>query len=271
MDNAKRVAAKIASDWVQKLIEDPPFGDPPFRLGLGSGSTADEFIRLLGKFPKRLRRDLVCVATSERTSRAAKRAGLGLAEFTSLECGLDACVDGADEIDPQLNLIKGGGGALFREKIVAEYSSLFVVIADSSKCVEVLGQHPLPVEVVPFGLNATWEDVEFELDLLNYVVDEDTIRLRGEDGPFVTENGNCVLDLRLRRIGDPYELDEALSGITGVVTSGLFLGLVDYCMTVGPNGTAEVRSAVGTTVAEDDVKELAASAAENSQSNGADP
>jgi ribose 5-phosphate isomerase A len=211
-DRAKRAAAERAVALVA----------PGMRLGLGSGSTAAWFVRLLAE--RRLA-DLTCVATSSATAALAAELGLTVRELD--EVGrLDLAVDGADEVDPARRLIKGGGGALLREKIVATASDRFVVIADAGKRVATLGAFPLPVEVVRFGVAATARGIERALAGAD--VDGRTARLRldGETA-FVTDEGHHILDLHLRRIGEPSALAAALSGVPGVVEHGLFLGMAE--------------------------------------------
>ena len=222
-DDFKRQAAAEAV----KLVE------TGMRLGLGTGSTAAHFVDLLGARVK-AGIDVLCVPTSEATRWQA--AGLGIRLTTLDETPeLDLTVDGADEIDDELRLIKGGGGALLREKIVAAVIDRLVVIADASKRVATLGAFPLPVEVVRFGLVATTNMVR---DLAAEAGCAGNIALRmGRDGqPFVTDNGNYILDCAFGAIEDPEMLDEALKIVPGVVENGLFLGLADLAIVAGPGG-----------------------------------
>lgn len=194
---------------------------PGMKLGLGSGRTAEAFVRILGD---RVRSglDIVGVPTSERTARLAEAEKIPLTTL-DLEPVLDLTVDGADEIGPGLALVKGGGGALLREKIVAAASRRMVVAADESKLVDVLGAFPLPIEVAPFGLAATKrsiEEVAARLGLFGPV----SLRLEG-GRPFVTDGGHHILDASFGRIPDPAALATALSSIPGVVEHGLFLGI----------------------------------------------
>lgn len=206
---------------------------PGMRLGLGTGSTAAHFVDLLAE---RVRGglDVVGVPTSEATRMQAERLGVPL---TTLEetPRLDLTVDGADEVDHQLRLIKGGGGALLREKIVAAASERMVVIADSTKLVTRLGKFPLPVEVVRFGLRSTEIHVAEQAEEAGCI---GPIRLRTNAGgvPFVTDNGNCILDCAFGQIAEPELLGEALSAIPGVVEHGLFIGLADVAILAGSNG-----------------------------------
>ena len=229
-DDWKRQAAEQALDYVQDGM----------KLGLGTGSTAAKFVELLGA---RVRSGLkvVCVPTSEATRAQAAALDIPLTTLDETPA-LDLTVDGADEIDEELRLIKGGGGALLREKIVAVASDRVVIIADHSKRVDVLGKFPLPLEVVPFGLAATEGLISRLAD--NSELDSE-IKLRlGTDGkPFVTENGNHILDCAFGSIDDPEGLDDALKLVPGVVESGLFLGIADVGIIAGPKGV-EVLSGI---------------------------
>jgi ribose 5-phosphate isomerase A len=209
-DRQKRAAAERALEFVK----------PGMRLGLGSGSTARHFVDLVGeKVAAGL--DVRCVATSETTQAQAKGLGIPLATLEELP-ELDLTIDGADEIAPDLSLIKGGGGALLREKIVAAASRRMVVIADASKLVSRLGAFPLPVEVVPFGLAATRRHIARAVAELGL---GRSIGLRGGSTPFVTDGGHYILDCSLGAIPDPERVSTNLSLIPGVVEHGLFIGL----------------------------------------------
>ncbi|MBA5779358.1 ribose-5-phosphate isomerase RpiA [Stappia sp. F7233] len=206
------------------------------RLGLGTGSTAEHFVRLLG--PRvRAGLDVVGVPTSERTAALARSEGIRLATLEELP-ELDLTVDGADELDSELALIKGGGGALLREKIVASASARMIVIADASKKVETLGAFPLPIEVVPFGLGATRRAIAKVLEELGYTP---RLSLRGGDAsPYVTDGHHHILDADLRQIGAPRALSDALLRIPGVVEHGLFLGLAAAAYIAGDAGVEKV-------------------------------
>jgi ribose 5-phosphate isomerase A len=205
---------------------------PGMTLGLGTGRTADHFVRLLGE-KVRAGLDIVGVPTSERTASLARAEGVPL---TTLEDHprLDLAVDGADEIDPELRLIKGAGGALLREKIVAAAAKRMLVVADRGKLVRTLGAVPLPVEVIPFGIGATRvaiEAVAREMHLSG------EIRLRrAGDKPFVSDGGHYILDASFGRIPDPDALALALNGIPGVVEHGLFIGLASAAIVGGEDG-----------------------------------
>ncbi len=223
-----------ADDWKRMAAERAlSFVEPKMRLGLGTGSTAAKFIEALAAKVKQ-GLELVCVPTSEATRMQAHAAGITIATLDEVPF-LDLTVDGADELDGDLRLIKGGGGALLREKIVATASERMVVIADASKRVEALGAFPLPVEVVRFGLTATRNMIEM---LAADAGCRGDIRLRlGFDRqPFVTDGGNYIFDCAFGRIDDPESLDEALKFIPGVVENGLFLGIADAAVIAGPDG-----------------------------------
>jgi len=206
------------------------------RLGLGSGSTAAHFVKLLGtRVAAGLK--VVGVATSERTASLARDVGVPLATLDEIP-ELDLDVDGADEIGPRLALIKGGGGALLREKIIASASRRMIVIADAGKKVAELGRFPLPIEVAGFGLNVTSSAIERAAAELGLRA---AISLRGNpDNPFVTEGGNRILDASFGRIPDPEALAEKLDGIPGVVEHGLFLGYADLALVASAEGVAEL-------------------------------
>jgi ribose 5-phosphate isomerase A len=223
IESQKRAAAARALEFVE----------PGMRLGLGTGSTARHFVELLAE---RVRGGLriVAVPTSESTRQDAERLGVPL---TSLEetPALDLTVDGADEIAPDLSLIKGGGGALLREKIVASASARMVVIADESKWVAMLGRFPLPIEVVPFGLAAIRAAVEAAAAAAR--CPGPALLRQGKDGrPFVTDCGHWILDAALGRIADPGALADRLARIAGVVEHGLFIGLAQTAVLASPNG-----------------------------------
>jgi ribose 5-phosphate isomerase A len=227
VEGQKRAAAARALEQVRSGM----------RLGLGSGTTARHLVDLLGE---RVRAGLavVGVPTSEETRRQAE--GLGIPLTTLDETPeLDLTIDGADEIGPDLSLIKGGGGALLREKIVASASAAMVVIADQSKWVPVLGRFPLPIEVVPFGLAATRRAVEAAV---SRAAAPGPVRLRQtRDGhAFVTDGGHFILDAALERIADPALLARHLADIPGVVEHGLFIGLAKTAIIAGPDGVHTV-------------------------------
>lgn len=218
----KREAAQAALDHVVSGM----------RLGIGTGSTAEAFVRLLaGRVAGGL--DIIGVPTSERTAKLCRELGVRL---TTLEetPELDLTIDGADEIDRHLNLIKGGGGALLREKIVAAASARMIVIADGGKKVEALGAFPLPIEVNRFGLAATRIACEAAARRLGLT---GPMTIRAAAGvEFVTDGGHLILDASFGRIPDPSALQDALLAIPGVVETGLFIGLCDVALVASSAG-----------------------------------
>jgi ribose 5-phosphate isomerase A len=232
IESQKRAAAARALQFVE----------PGMRLGLGTGSTARHFVELLAE---RVRAGLriVAVPTSESTRRDAERLGLPLTSLDETPA-LDLTVDGADEIAPDLSLIKGGGGALLREKIVASASSHMIVIADESKWVAMLGRFPLPIEVVPFGLAATRAAVEAAAAAAG--CPGPAMLRQTKDGlPFVTDCGHWILDAALGRIADPGALANRLGGIAGVVEHGLFIGLAQTAILANAVGVRIVGRPAG--------------------------
>lgn len=222
-DNSKRLAAAKALELVT----------PGMRLGLGTGTTAAHFVELLAtRVAKGL--DVVCVPTSERTRALA---GLHAIPLTSIDASpeLDLTVDGADEFDPEMRLIKGGGGALLREKIVAMASKRMIVIANSSKLVAVLGKFPLPVEVNVFGLEATRRMI---LAAAKACGCDGEVRLRKTPvgQAFVSDNGHYIVDCYFGAIPAPERLADRLVAIPGVVEHGLFIGIAKAVISAGPAG-----------------------------------
>jgi ribose 5-phosphate isomerase A len=203
------------------------------KVGLGTGSTARHFVELLGERVA-AGLDIVGVPTSEATAAQARQCGIPLSDLDALD-KLDITVDGADEIDAELNLIKGGGGALLREKIVAASSDAMIVIADGSKVVETLGRFPLPVEVNRFGLGATRRAIA---DVMKRHEAQGELKLRetpaGE--PFQTDGGHLILDAFFGRISRPEALSIELLNIPGVVQHGLFLNMCRKAYVATPNG-----------------------------------
>lgn len=213
-----------------ELVEDG------MRLGIGTGSTADEFIRLLAaKVQNGL--SMIGVPTSERTKALCDELGVPLTTLEELP-QLDLVIDGADEVDGDLNLIKGAGGALLREKIVAHASSGMAVIADESKLVDRLGAFPLPIEVNPFGLTPTRLAVEKVYEKLGM---SGEVKLRGgEAAPYVTDGGHFILDASFGHIADAKELSDLLLGVPGVVEHGLFLGYATSVFLAGSGGVKKL-------------------------------
>ena len=226
-DELKRAAAIRALDFVA----------PGMRLGLGTGSTAHHFVELLGA-RVRAGLDVIGVPTSEATRADAERFGVPLTTLEEMP-ELDLAVDGADEIGPGLAVIKGGGGALLREKIVASASRRMIVIADYSKAVPLLGRFPLPIEVVPFGLAATCRRVDAAVREAGCA---GPLALRRDEAghPFVTDGGHFIVDAALGEIRDPARLASHLAAVPGVVEHGLFIGLVRIAIIAGIEGVRVV-------------------------------
>ncbi|NKX43661.1 ribose-5-phosphate isomerase RpiA [Roseicyclus persicicus] len=229
IDKAKYVAARRAVEFVEDGM----------RVGLGTGSTAAWMVRCLGELIRDEGMKITGVATSTRTAKLAAEVGIPVKTLDEVRW-LDLTIDGADEYDPNLNLIKGGGGALLQEKIVATASDQMIVIADLSKQVDTLGAYPLPVEVIPFGWQTTKALIEEMLSNLDVMGRNSSLRLNGTD-PFRTDEGNFILDLHLRRIGNPTQLSLVLNQIPGVVENGLFLDICDVLVIGNADGTVEVR------------------------------
>ena len=229
IDKAKYAAARRSVDFVETGM----------KLGLGSGSTAAWMVRCLAERVKAEGLKLTCVATSKQTADLAKSLGIGIVALDDVKW-LDVTIDGADEFDPNLNLIKGGGAALLQEKIVATASDRMIVIADAAKEVAQLGAYPLPVEVIPFGWQTTKaliEETLYSLDVLNREV---SLRLlRGK--PLKTDEGHYILDLNLKRIGSPRQLALVLNQIPGVVENGLFIDICDVVVIGNGDGRVTVR------------------------------
>ena len=232
LEDLKRQAAARA-------LEDVRDG---MKLGLGTGSTARHFVDLLGE---RVRAGLnvVGVPTSEATRAQAQSCGIALTTLDETP-QLDLTVDGADEIDPALNLVKGGGGALLREKIVAAASGRMTVIADTTKWVATLGRFPLPIEVMAFGLGATRTAIARTLEALGCPV-ELVLRKGGDGLAFVTDGGHWIVDAKCQRIADAGRLAAALNAIPGVVEHGLFIGLASKVILADPAGVRIIERPVG--------------------------
>ena len=223
MDGLKRQAAARALEHVRDGM----------KLGLGTGSTAKHFVELLGE-RVRAGLNIIGVPTSETTRADAARCGIPLTTLDDID-RLDLTVDGADEIDPALNVIKGGGGALLREKIVAAASDRMIVIADDTKWVDVLGRFPLPVEVVPFGLAAT-QHAMGRAFAESGVSGQMMVRKSKDGHAFVTDGGHWIVDAHLGRIPDAPRLAGLLTSIPGVVEHGLFIGLASIAVLAGSQG-----------------------------------
>src|ERR1700748_3028236 len=222
----KRAVAAKALDYVVDGM----------KLGLGSGTTAEIFLELLAP---RIRggMKLLCVPTSERTATAARKLGITLAQLDDL-APLDLTIDGADEADRKLDLIKGGGGMLLREKIVAASSRKMLVIADETKMVPRLGKYPLPVEVVEFGHKSTAQRLAAAFKAAGYADVPMTLRQR-DGATFKTDSGNVIYDCAFGAIQSAPKLVAAISAVPGVVEHGLFIGIATTLLIAGP-GEIEV-------------------------------
>ncbi len=239
IDKAKFVAAKRAVDFVEDGM----------RVGLGTGSTAAWMVRCLGDLVRQDGLKIKGVPTSTRTAALAREVGI---EVISLDQAkwLDLTIDGADEFDGDLSLIKGGGGALLQEKIVATASDQMIVIADVGKEVEALGAFPLPVEVIPFGWQTTRALVEEMLISMDVLGRDVTLRMNG-DRPFITDEGNHILDLHLNRIGNPRQLSMVLNQVPGIVENGLFIDICDIVIVGYGDGRVETRDINQGTIEQD--------------------
>ncbi len=225
---------KQAAEHALKLVE------PGMILGLGTGSTAAEFVKLLGERLKQEKLDLRCVATSEQTRTLAEQCGIAIADFNAI-ADVDLTVDGADEIGPELNLIKGGGGALLREKIVAMASNRVCIIGHSSKQVDRLGAFPLPVEIIDFGLAATLAMIEAsaaEADCHGAIA----LRKDGNGELFRTDGGHLIVDCHFGAISNVELLADLLDIIPGVMEHGLFIDIADEAVLAGPSGITVLRA-----------------------------
>ncbi|MCG7622976.1 ribose-5-phosphate isomerase RpiA [Epibacterium sp. Ofav1-8] len=229
IDKAKFVAAKRAAEMVEDGM----------RVGLGTGSTAAWLVRCLGEMVREDGLKITGVPTSARTAELAREVGIEVITLDEARW-LDLTIDGADEFDGDLNLIKGGGGALLQEKIVATASDQMVVIADKAKEVEMLGAFPLPIEVIPFGWQTSQALVEETLISMDVMGRSSTLRMNGAS-PYVTDEGNHILDLHLNRIGNPRQLALVLNQIPGVVENGLFIDICDTVVIGYGDGKVEVR------------------------------
>lgn len=229
IDKAKFVAAKRATDYVQSGM----------KVGLGTGSTAAWLVQCLGEMVRDQGLRIKGVPTSTRTAQLAREVGIEVISLDEAKW-LDLTIDGADEYDGDLNLIKGGGGALLQEKIVATASDQMVVIADIGKQVETLGAFPLPIEVIPFGWQTTKTLVEETLIGMDVLGREASLRMNG-DVPFFTDEGNHILDLHLHRIGNARQLSLVMNQIPGVVENGLFIDICDVVVIGFGDGKVEVR------------------------------
>ena len=229
IDKAKFVAAKRATGFVESGM----------KVGLGTGSTAAWLVRCLGELVREEGLRIKGVPTSSRTAQLARDVGIEVISLDEAKW-LDVTIDGADEYDRDLNLIKGGGGAHLQEKIVATASDQMVVIADISKRVDTLGAFPLPIEVIPFGWQTTKTLVEELLTGMDVLGTNTSLRMNG-DVPFITDEGNHIIDLHLNRIGNARQLSLVLNQVPGVVENGLFIDICDAVVIGYGDGRVEVQ------------------------------
>ena len=227
-DDKKKAAAEAAA---AKYVESG------MKIGLGTGSTANYFIRALARKAKG-DQSIICVPTSKATADLARSEGLNVSTLND-NPHLDFTFDGADEVDPEFRLIKGGGGALLFEKIVATSSKFVVTLIDDSKRVQKLGKFPLPVEVIPFGVRATVWKMERVFQNAGLTP---KMTIRGKEGkPFRTDSGNFIIDCACNEINDPQRLEVMLNNLVGVVHCGLFINVSGIIMVGTTNGVEELR------------------------------
>jgi len=224
LDSFKKAAALKAVEFVRDGMI----------VGLGTGSTAKHMVIALGE-KVRAGMTLRGVPTSQETAALARQSGIPLIDAEN-RWEIDVAIDGADQVDPAFNLIKGGGGALLKEKIVAASAKQFIVLVDHSKQVPVLGgSFPLPIEVIPFGWGSTAREIQH--------LTKSPVVLRERNGaPFKTEAGNLIVDVHLARIEQPANLEIALNQIPGIVETGLFVGRTDILIVGKASGTETFRA-----------------------------
>ena len=230
IDKAKFLAAKRATEFVEDGM----------KLGLGTGSTAAWMVRCLAERIREEGLRVTGVPTSGRTAQLARQLGVPLTTLDDAKW-LDMTIDGADEFDGNLALIKGGGAALLQEKIVATASDQMIVIADAAKDVSTLGAFPLPIEVIPFGWQTTKALVEETLVSMDVMNRDVSLRMNGA-APLVTDEANYILDLHLKRIGNPRQLALVFNQIPGVVENGLFIDICDMVVIGHGDGRVVVRN-----------------------------
>jgi ribose 5-phosphate isomerase A len=223
---------KAAAEHALKIVENGR------KIGLGTGSTANYFIEAAAAKVKREKLNVEFVPTSAQSYALAQKLGLSLKTLEEVPF-LDFTVDGADEIDGSYRMIKGGGGAMHREKLVASSSKYVICICDASKKVEKLGAFPLPIEVSRFGVNATSWKIERALAHLKYEAPRMRIRAKADGKPFITESGNPIIDLELKVIPDPEQLEGYLNNTPGVIETGLFVGICGILMMGTDKGVVE--------------------------------
>jgi ribose 5-phosphate isomerase A len=223
-DEAKARVAKRAAEFVETGMA----------VGLGTGTTATLFIRELAQRLQREKLEIRCVASSDASHNLAASLGIPITDLAHLP-SLDLYIDGADEVGPQLSLIKGGGGALLREKIVASAARRFIVVADSTKLVPQLGRFPLPVEVIQLALPL----VERRLAALGL---HPSLRCHQDGSHYITDEGNFILDCACGSIPDPAATAATIRSIVGVVEHGLFLHMASLALIAGDDGVTEHRA-----------------------------
>jgi ribose 5-phosphate isomerase A len=221
--NPKQLAAEKAVSFLEDGMT----------VGLGTGSTAYWAIQKIGEKVNSENWKIQAIATSIRSEEQARTLGIPIVDFSTIR-SIDVTIDGADEVDRQLQLIKGGGGALLREKIVASNSKLLIVVADESKWVKTLGKFPLPVEVVQFGWERTFEKL--------HMLGCDAKRRMNGTQPYLTDNGNFIVDCSFIEITDPPALHDLVNSITGVVDNGLFIQMTGKLVLGFDNGETRVFS-----------------------------
>jgi ribose 5-phosphate isomerase A len=219
--NAKQLAAEKAVSFLENGMT----------IGLGTGTTAYWAIEKIGEKVKKDHWKIKAIATSIRSEEQARSLGIPIVDFSSVQA-IDVTIDGADEVDEKLQLIKGGGGALLREKIVATNSKQMIVVADESKWVKTLGKFPLPVEVIHFGWEKTFEKLQ--------ILGCDGKRRMNGTQPYLTDNGNYIIDCAFGEIKDPPALHESVNAITGVVDNGLFIGIASKLILGFENGETRI-------------------------------
>ncbi|OGL43056.1 MAG: ribose 5-phosphate isomerase A [Candidatus Schekmanbacteria bacterium RBG_13_48_7] len=220
--NPKQVAGEAAAQFIK----------PGMIVGLGTGSTANFAISKLGELVKNENLNIKGVPTSQASENLAKEVGIPILSLGDVEF-VDVTIDGADEIDGEYRMIKGGGGALLREKMVASVTKKEIIVVGPGKEVEILGKFPLPVEIIKFG----WDFIQKRIAKLGCVPE-----LRLKNGrPFITDNGNYILDCQFGSIQNPEQLEENLNRIPGVVENGLFIGLA-HVLVIGTEEKAIIKN-----------------------------
>lgn len=224
---------KAAAEFALKMVVNGA------TIGLGTGSTANYFIEAAAAKVKKEKLDTKFVPTSQATYALAQKLGMNLVTIEDAPF-IDATVDGCDEFDGSFHLIKGGGGAMHREKIVGSSSKFMIAICDAAKKSETLGSFPLPIEVSKFGVNATAWKIERALIHLGYKDAKMSIRVTAQGNPFITESGNPIIDVRLGKITDVEKLDGYLNNTPGVIETGLFIGICGIVIMGTDKGVVEL-------------------------------